>query len=191
MTDALNRIELALREIAGPEFIRTLTTTLTQQDWAEDEISRAQQRHPDVADVLHHSFSLLTATHERMATEFVYRAHARELIERVATGVSTKPGTSVEVVLLLMRVSLVTPLNTTAFGLYLRMWRQAGLPDLGGPIEDLDGHYEAIHASGIDDFEAIARRKLAKPSRVLTLVACEGRHLGEPADCRFAPARAT
>ncbi|MEU4418468.1 hypothetical protein [Nocardia salmonicida] len=190
MTDALHRFEPILREIAGPEFTKTLTTTLTQQDWAEDEIRRAQQRHPDVADVLHHSFSLLTATHERMTTEFIYRAHARELIERVATGVSTKPGTSVEVVLLLMRASLVTPLNTTAFGLYLRMWRRAGLPDLGGPIEDLDGHYEAINASGIDDFEAIARRKLAKPSRVLTLVACEGRHLGEPADCRFAFTRA-
>ncbi|MFD3427410.1 hypothetical protein [Nocardia fluminea] len=171
-------------------FTAIVTTTLTQQDWAEDEIRRAQQRHPDVADVLHHSFSLLTATHERMTTEFIYRAHARELIERVATGVLTKPGTSVEVVLLLMRASLVTPLNTTAFGLYLRMWRRAGLPDLGGPIEDLDGHYEAINASGIDDFEAIARRKLAKPSRVLTLVVCEGRHLGEPADCRFASARA-
>ena len=190
MTHALTMFEPLLREIAGPEFTKTLTTTLTQQDWAEDEIRRAQQRHPDVADVLHHSFSLLTATHERMTTEFIYRAHARELIERVATGVLTKPGTSVEVVLLLMRASLVTPLNTTAFGLYLRMWRQAGLPDLGGPIEDLDGHYEAINASGIDDFEAIARRKLAKPARVLTLVACEGRHLGEPADCRFASARA-
>ncbi|MFD8101121.1 hypothetical protein ACFV24_16405 [Nocardia fluminea] len=190
MTHALNRFEPILREIAGPEVTKTLTTTLTQQDWAEDEISRAQQRHPDVADVLHHSFSLLTATEERMSTEFIYRAHARELIERVATGVLTKPGTSVEVVLLLMRASLVTPLNTTAFGLYLRMWRRAGLPDLGGPIAGLDGHYEAINASGIDDFEAIARRKLAKPSRVLTLVTCEGRHLGEPADCRFAPARA-
>ncbi|MGW5922115.1 hypothetical protein ACWFPY_24255 [Nocardia fluminea] len=190
MTHALNRFEPILREIAGPEFTKTLTTTLTQQDWAEDEIRRAQQRHPDVADVLHHSFSLLAATHERMSTEFIYRAHARELIERVATGVLTKPGTSVEVVLLLMRASLVTPLNTTAFGLYLRMWRRAGLPDLGGPIEDLDGHYEAINASGIDDFEAIARRKLAMPSRVLTLVVCEGRHLGKPADCRFASARA-
>ncbi len=187
---SLNSIELALRELIGPEFTKAVTTTLTQQDWAEDEISRGQQRHPDVADVLHHSFSLLTATHERMTTEFIYRAHARELIERVATGVSTKPGTSVEVALSLMRASLVTPLNTTAFGLYLRMWRQAGLPDLGGPIAGLDGHYEAINASGIDEFEAIARRKLAKPSRVLTLVACEGRHLGEPADCRFAPARA-
>lgn len=190
MTHVLNWFEPILREIVGPEFTETLTTTLTQQDWAEDEIRRAQQQHPDVADVLHHSFSLLTATHERMTTEFIYRAHARELIERVAAGVSTKPGTSVEVVLLLMRASLVTPLNTTAFGLYLRMWRRAGLPDLGGPIEDLDGHYEAINASGIDDFEAISRRKLAKPARVLTLVACAGRHLGEPADCRFASARA-
>ncbi|MFC4374550.1 hypothetical protein ACFO5K_10605 [Nocardia halotolerans] len=39
----------------------------------------------------------------------------------------------------LMRASLVTPLNTIAFGLYLRMWHRAGLPDLDGPIEALEG----------------------------------------------------
>ncbi|UGT55937.1 hypothetical protein [Nocardia asteroides] len=44
-----------------------------------------------------------------MATEFVYRTHARKLLERVAAGVSPKPVTSVEVVMSLMRASLVTP----------------------------------------------------------------------------------
>ncbi|MGW5315470.1 hypothetical protein [Nocardia thailandica] len=190
MTATLTKIEPILREIAGSEFTQTLLTTLRQQDWAEEEIQRAQNRHPDVADVLHHSFSLLSATEDRMATEFVYRAHARELLERVATGVSTKPGTSVEVVLSLMRASLVTPLNTTAFGLYARMWHHAGLPAVDGLDEEVCAHYEALNASRIDEFEAIARRKLAQPSRVLKLVTCEGRHLGEPVDCRLATARA-
>ncbi|WP_280222030.1 hypothetical protein [Nocardia neocaledoniensis] len=190
MTTSLTRFEPILRELAGSEFTKTLLATFRQLEWAEDEIHRAQQAHPDVADVLHHSFSLLTATEERMATEFVYRAHARELLERVATGVSTKPGTSVEVVLSLMRASLVTPLNTTAFGLYVRMWRQAGLPAVDGLGGDLGEHYEALNASRIDEFEAIARRKLAQPSRVLKLVTCAGRHLGEPVDCRLATARA-
>ncbi|MGW5918530.1 hypothetical protein ACWFPY_06030 [Nocardia fluminea] len=159
-------------------------------DWAEDEIAQAQLRHPDITDVLHHSFALLTATHDRMSTEFIYRAHARELIERVATGVLTKPGTSIEVALSLMQASLVTPLNTTAFGLYLRMWRCANLPALGGPIQDLDHHYEAIVATSIDDLESVARRKLSVSDRVLTLVTCEGFHHGEPVDCRLATARA-
>ncbi|MBF6290190.1 hypothetical protein [Nocardia cyriacigeorgica] len=182
MTTSLTGFEPILRELTGSEFTKSLLATFRQLEWAEDEIRRAQQAHPDVADVLHHSFSLLSATEERMATEFVYRAHARELLERVATGVSTKPGTSVEVVLSLMRASLVTPLNTTAFGLYARIWRQAGLPAVAG----LGEHYEALNASRIDEFEAIARRKLAQPSRVLKLVTCEGRHLGEPVDCRLA-----
>lgn len=188
MTDTLTTIEPFLRTLLGAESTKTLTTTFAQLDWAEDEITHAQDRHRDVADVLYHWFSLLTATHERMSAEFVYRAHARELLERVSAGLSTKPGTAVEVALSLMQVSLATPLNTTAFGLYLRMWRQAGLPDLGEPVEGFDEHYEAIAASGIDQFEAIARRKLAVPDRVLALITCDGRHHGEPV--RLACARA-
>ncbi|GEM29130.1 hypothetical protein NN3_01370 [Nocardia neocaledoniensis NBRC 108232] len=190
MTTEFAKFESILSAVAGSEFTQTLFAIFSQLEWAEDEIRRAQHRHPDVADVLHHSFPLLTATEERMATEFVYRAHAQELLDRVATGVSTKPGTSVEVVLSLMRASLVTPLNTTAFGLYVRMWRQAGLPEVNGLGDDVSRHYEAVNASGIDEFEATARRKLAQSSRVLTLVACEGRHFGEPVDCRLASARA-
>lgn len=190
MTTSHTMFEPILRELTGSEFTKTLLATFRQLEWAEEEIHRAQTRHPDVADVLHHSFSLLTATEDRMATEFVYRAHARELLERVATGVSTKPGTSVEVVLSLMRASLVTPLNTTAFGLYARMWRHAGLPAVDGLGEEVCAHYEALNASRIDEFEAVARRKLAQPSRVLKLVSCEGRHLGEPVNCRLATARA-
>ncbi|MEV6361353.1 hypothetical protein [Nocardia asteroides] len=183
-------IEPILRSMAGPEIMDTLTTTFAQMEWAEDEISQAQLRHPDIADLLYHSFSLLTATHERMTTEFVYRAHARELLERIAAGTSTKPGTSVEVVLSLMRVSMITPLNTPAFGLYLRMWRQAGLPELGGPVEDVDEHYEAIAATGIDEFENLVRRKLAVDDRVLARITCVGLHHGARVDCRLAAARA-
>ncbi|MEU5407412.1 hypothetical protein [Nocardia asteroides] len=191
MTDTHATIEPLLRRLTGTEFTTTLLSALTQTDWAEDEIHQAQQqRHPDVADVLFRGFSLLTATHSRMSTEFVYRAHARELLDRVATGQPTKPGTAVEVVLSLMQVSLVTPLNTAAFGLYLRMWRQAGLPDLGEPVKGFDDHYEAIAARGIDEFEAVARRKLAVPDRVLALTTCDGRHHGQPVACRLASARA-
>ncbi|MFE7723280.1 hypothetical protein ACFU44_30090 [Nocardia rhizosphaerihabitans] len=190
MTDTLTTIEPRLRNLLGAESTMTLLTTFAQQDWADDEITRAQERHPDVADVLYHGFSLLTATHERMSTEFVYRAHARELLERVAAGQSTKPATAVEVALSLMQISLATPLNTTAFGLYLRMWRQAGLPDVGGTVTDVDDHYEAIAARGIDELESIARRKLAEPDRVLALPLCVGSHHGEPVVCRLASARA-
>ncbi|MFG1774785.1 hypothetical protein ACGFIX_34860 [Nocardia salmonicida] len=190
MAVSLKSIELAFRELVGPEFAKAVTTCVASMDWADDEIAQAQRRHPDITDVLYHSFSLLTATHDRMSTEFIYRPHARELTERVAAGTSTKPGTSVEVALSLMQASLVTPLNTTAFGLYLRMWRCADLPSLGGPIQDLDDHYEAIAASSIDDLESVARHKLSVPDRVLTLVTCEGRHHGEPVDCRLATARA-
>ena len=97
MALSLTSIELAFRDLVGPEFAKAVTTCVASMDWADDEIAQAQRRHPDITDVLYHSFSLLRATHDRMSTEFIYRPHARELTERVAAGTSTKPGTSVEV----------------------------------------------------------------------------------------------
>lgn len=48
--------------------------------WAEGEIAQAAARHPEQADAIYHSFSLLSGgdAAERMSVEAVYRAHARE-----------------------------------------------------------------------------------------------------------------
>jgi hypothetical protein len=52
---------------------------------AEEEIEAARARHPQHADRLYHSFSLLQPITglDRMRTEFVYRSHCRELLDRV------------------------------------------------------------------------------------------------------------
>jgi hypothetical protein len=42
-------------------------------------------------------------------------------------------GNGTEVVPTSMQTSMKVPLNTAAFGLYVRMWKQAGFP----PIEDM------------------------------------------------------
>lgn len=84
-------------------------TTEDQWTWAEDEIVQVTRRHPHVADDLFHRFSLLQPTSHRMATQFVYRSHCRELLDRVANGNDTRPGTAAEVCLALLEVSLITP----------------------------------------------------------------------------------
>jgi hypothetical protein len=53
--------------------------------WAEEEISAAQDRHPEATDQLQRSFTVLAPTLSLMRIPAVYRAHCRELLERVST----------------------------------------------------------------------------------------------------------
>jgi hypothetical protein len=163
-----------------------LDLPLRQLDQAEDEIERAQRRHPGHASELHHALTLLAPAFPQMSQERVYRGHCRELLDRVAAGTDTRPGTAAEVCLALSHVSLAVPLNTAAAGLYHRMWRQA-FPGYG-PLADADRgeHYERLEGQAIDDFEALARRKLAQPWRRLGTIECSGRHHGVQVSCPYA-----
>jgi hypothetical protein len=62
-----------------------VASLLTPVEWAEDEIAAASRRHPGQADLLFHAFGLLKPRDigSGMGTEFVYRGHAHELLERV------------------------------------------------------------------------------------------------------------
>ncbi|CAM4325516.1 hypothetical protein NONI108955_20935 [Nocardia ninae] len=158
--------------------------------WADVEIRKAVDRYPDKRNILYHCFSpdLMRATHELMGEELVFRAHCRELLERVATGRSTKPGTAVEVALACMENSLKAPLSTAAAGLYMRMWKQAEFgfsQQFEGVADDLQ-YYEAIAGSEIDELERVSRVKLAVADRVLHDIECDGIHWGERVDCEFA-----
>lgn len=154
--------------------------------WAEEEISAAQHRHPAYSDTLHHSFILLHSHDERMRTEFVYRGHARELLDRVAEGANTRPATAAEITLAFCQISQAAPLNSTATGLLFRMWHRA-FPDTPLPIEDDQQHREQLFGSRIDDAETEARAKLAVPTRTLGTIECRGWHHGEPVACHYAP----
>lgn len=169
---------------AVAQCLSSLEPLFEQIDWAEDEIARAQRRHPRHRNTLHHSFGLLTPTHERMRQEFVYRSHCRELLDRVAAGLSAVPATSAEVAIACMVASQRAPLNTAAFGLYARMWDRAGFPALPA-VTDSGQHYEAIAKSRIDELEAQSRTRLAVTDRVLGAIQCPGRHHGQPVDCEY------
>jgi hypothetical protein len=133
--------------------------------WAEDEIDAAALRHPAAADRIRRSFLLLRPAHPRMRSEALYRSHCRELLDRVAAGEDTRPGTAAECCLALSETSLRVPLRSSAIGLYARMWRLAGLPP--APITDASEHYEALDGELIDDNEAWLRHKLRQDWRLL------------------------
>lgn len=154
-----------------------------QQEWADDEIRQAIQRHPSERDTLFHSFPILVATHQLMATEFVYRAHCRELLDRVIEGADTRPGTAAEVCCLCSDTSVQTPIRSAAAGLYLRMWTTA-FPD-HSPLADHGEPHEALESSTIDELEATARRRLRVRERMLTGISCSGRHHGALVQCKY------
>lgn len=185
------RTNAPLTSVSFPEHIVELfnlgevTATLDRIAIVEAEITIAQTRHPHAADLIYHAFSLLEPTHERMAYQPLYTAHCREILDRLATGQDTRPGTAAEVCIAMMHISLIAPLRSSAFGLYLRMWIAAGLPKLE-TFTDMSECYETLEAYKIDEHEAYTRRKLTSRRRRLGKITCDGRHHNEPVNCRFA-----
>jgi hypothetical protein len=180
-TDSSADIRPALGDILSD----LLSSTFDLMDWAEDEIEKSQGKHPEHADALYHSFRLLTPSailQKARPTEFVYRSHCRELLERVVKEEDTRPATDAEIVCMCAEASQMTPLNTAATGLYMRMWSRA-FPGMRNTFREIDdaGHYEAIAGSGIDACEEETRRKLTVKDRMLTGEDCPGRHHGRPA----------
>lgn len=166
-----------------------VTAGLAQAGWAEDEIAGAIARRPDAENDLFHAFPLLAPAFSSTGwdTEFVFRGHCRELLERVAAGGDTRPGTAAECCLAMAAVSMAIPLHGTAAGFYHRMWDRA-FP--ANPVWQNAGvHYEALHGQAIDDIEHHTRRKLAVPSRRLdpARTTCGGRHWGAPVTCKYTP----
>jgi len=152
--------------------------------WADDEIRQAQQRHPEAADLLQHALPLLGRPGGMPDTEFVCRGHARELLERVAKGEDTRPGTAAEVVLACSQASLAAPLNTEGTGLYMKMWGEA-FPD--HPAYEGQAEHDAwyVRQYGVAEMEHQTRRRLTQPGRRLPkALECSGGH----GPCRFAQA---
>ena len=158
-------------------------------DWADEEIAAASRRHPGQADLLYHAFAVLTPRHigPGMGTEFVYRGHARELLERIVAGADLRPATAAEICLALSQVSLLAPMHGAGAGLYFRMWLQAfpGHPVTADQVDD-QRHYEHLRGAQIDELETLMRHKAADPHRQLGDIDCAGRHHGENVACRYA-----
>lgn len=166
-----------------------LAAMFAQFDVAEAEIAAAQAKYPDRRDLLHHAFPLLDPTHPRMTVDFIYRGHCRELVERVAAGADTRPATAAELSLAISQASLIAPFNHAAATLAFRMWRQA----YGDDYQVIDAAqlaaYERTGGSAADDLERHARHRGRQPWRTLPKeIECDGKHNGDPVECRFAPA---
>ncbi len=157
-------------------------------DWEEDEIQAAMRRHPRAADTLWHSNMLLCPNDNgRLTTEWVFRSHCRELLERVAAGEDTRPATDAEICCMTLAIATRTPIRSTASAMHMRLWHRA-FP--GKPIlrdDEITG-YETVRGTKMDDLERETRAKLAVKDRVLGTITCAGQHHGVTVNCAYAPA---
>ncbi|MGW3153768.1 hypothetical protein [Streptomyces sp. NPDC001089] len=142
--------------------------------WAEDEIDRAQVRHGEPKPPpgergkgpIWNSFSLLKAPHDGLLREPLYRAYCREILDRVAKGEDTRPGTDAEMILVLSETSKAAPLTSAAACLYMRLMARS-VPAFARSVEpevDLMA-YEKVHGRMADDYERDLRVKLRQDDR--------------------------
>ena len=129
------------------DLLKDVTDLTTGPLWAisiaEDEIDKARERHGEEGrGRIWRSLTLLKPTHQKMSTEWVYRAHCRELLYRVAEGEDTRPGTRVEMLLGLSHVASIAPLKSDVSGLYLKLFAMA-FPEQKRVVESIQDSIEA------------------------------------------------
>ena len=165
------------------------TAGLAAVEWTDDETKIAARRHPAAENDLFHSFRLLVPSLLTPAwdIEFIYRGHVRELLERVAAGLDTRPGTAAECCIALAEAALAIPLHGAAAGIYLRLADRA-FPGHGLFDPSLTAHYERAQGPGMDRYERLLRRRLTVRGRRLdpARIECDGEHWGQAVMCKYA-----
>ena len=91
---------------------------------AEEEIEAAKQRYPNKAAQLHNSFKLLCPPETFASfTSELYRAHAKELLQRIARGKDLSLATRAELCIALSEASFLAPLRNDFYCFYSQCFR--------------------------------------------------------------------
>jgi hypothetical protein len=144
-------------------FPSSIRRTFDLMEIAEEEIAAAKARAPEEARArLHRAFAVLAPGGALAGyPDFVYRAHARELLGRVQRGEDTRPGTAAEAMIAISRASLVAPPGAQVGALFERLFTEVrGAPLPGVPIA-------APWGGASEELLADLRRRLTDPRRVL------------------------
>jgi hypothetical protein len=158
-------VHMTFADVLGTRLTGEIEQTFQKMEWSEDEIRQACDRHGEaVGDhgPIWSSFKLMTPT-VKMPSEQVYRSHCRELLERVAAGEDTRPGTGAEVVMTLSDFSLHRPLNGAGMGLMVRLFKRVVADRAPKEVDELIG--ETATEEQIDELERRMRSKLAQEWR--------------------------
>jgi hypothetical protein len=113
-----------LLSIFTPGEANTISGIFKRMDIAEEEIEAAQERHPEKADLLWECFAMCKPP-ELLGdkSDSLYRAHCRELLERVVAGEDVAEPTDAELMAAFSVVSLATPLTDAATFAYVQLFQ--------------------------------------------------------------------
>ena len=103
---------------------RVVANAFKHMKIAEGEIAAAKHRYPNMVEQLHNSFKLLCPP-ETFAkyTGELYRAHAKELLQRIARGKDLSLATRAELCIALSEASLLTPFRNDLYCFYSQCFR--------------------------------------------------------------------
>jgi len=100
-----------------------------QMKIAEDSIKRAQQKYSDKEDEIFNSFMLLQPGNAlEGCPDTLYEVHCSEILDRVAAGEDTRPGTNAEILWIFHSTSLLGP-TSADFGEAYRQVFAETFPD--------------------------------------------------------------
>jgi hypothetical protein len=137
----------ALLDLMPAEFADDFRSTFAQMGIAEEEIDRIQRNYPRRSEYLNKVGFLLCMPSPvlRLASEWTFRAHCREILERMAIDQDTRPPSSAELAIAFSETSLKAPLNPTGASLYARHFLRAAelvaqplKPDLVATLRKMD-----------------------------------------------------
>lgn len=147
-----------LGELIGEgEAKRSISRAFDLMAVAEEEIERAKRLHPEKAEALHASFGILyPGDLARYGSDRLYRAHARELLDRVARGADLEPGTDAECLVAFSFASLRAPLSASATAAMERVFATV-FPEERGERAGREGY-----PGEVDEILSGLRRKISK-----------------------------
>lgn len=121
-----DRIAQTLVEAGAGPVVKQLARVFAYIEIADQEMKRSTDERPERAADIRKAFVLLCWRSDvlPLPTDEVYRAHAREIINRVINGRKVEYGTSAEALMALSQQSLKAPLNQTGLCAMQRMFAE-------------------------------------------------------------------
>lgn len=102
-----------IEQLLSDTHLGTVGKVLHLVEVAEEEITRAIEKHPDKAKELRAAFSEHLFPGELAKfSDRIYRSHACEVLQRIIDGEDPKPGTTAECLVALSLASLKAPLSS-------------------------------------------------------------------------------
>jgi len=158
-----SEIMQAITEIAPDGLGGAIGRTLGDVFIAEDEIEKAQVRHPKESEAIWETFRSLERPEVLYGkSEELYRAHCHELLDRVAKGDDIDIVTRAEAVAVLSEMTFKSRLIPDAENLYIRLFQELG--GLGWALP-------AEHAQTVEAMENQWNWDIDGQNRVFTKIA--------------------